>query len=112
MLPKLKLTTAERMYLWRKRKGLDQPEAAACHGMTVSAWREMERGSITRGAPSIRLDSPLTQAEICRILRRRQGLTHHELAKEIGVSSLWLLKMENGRANCHRLAAYWNAQNA
>ena len=41
MLPKLKLTTAERMYLWRKRKGLDQPEAAACHGMTVSAWREI-----------------------------------------------------------------------
>ncbi|AAT69508.1 repressor [Alphaproteobacteria phage PhiJL001] len=45
--------------------------------------------------------------EKCLIYRRRAGKTQREVARDLGVSRLWVNKMENGLESCDQLLWYW-----
>ncbi|MBB76567.1 MAG: hypothetical protein CMJ75_18840 [Planctomycetaceae bacterium] len=51
------------------------------------------------GAPS--------KAEKCWILRRREGMTIEDVAKDMGISRVWVWKMEKGQEDPKELADYW-----
>ncbi len=51
----------------------------------------------------------LTGVEKCILLRKRCGWDQSQLAKELGVSRLWINCMENARRNSARLIEYWRS---
>lgn len=48
--------------------------------------------------------------EILWLYRRRAGKYQREVAAEMGISRLWINKMEMGDANPARLIEYWEAK--
>lgn len=101
------LTPAEKLRLWRLRLGLSQ--RAAGRRFDCSAWTygEMERGALP--APSYAWKGPfeLTDHECCLIYRLRSNMTQKQVAEELGVSRIWVNRMETGKAGCDRLLEYW-----
>jgi len=100
------LTAGERLFLQRRRLGEDQKTAAKKHGVGFIHYGQSER--INRFFP--KHIEPITEVkdyEWCVIVRRRKKLKQRELAEELKVCKLWLLKMETGQIQATRLVQYW-----
>lgn len=105
---KLEISLAESLLLWRRRVGRNQVEAAAYFGATVDHYRSWEAGEHPSKPPRLALGA-LRPYETCYLLRRRRGVTQESLAKAIGCTRLWVIRMEDGSAPCNRLVAYWKS---
>ena len=101
-------TRGELLYLSRLRKGLTVAEMARRRKVDLYTYQQMERGEI-----DCHLREPITPLkpyEICRLLRRRNGMKQKDLAAKMGYSRLWVHKMESGKAPVVWLANFWGIQ--
>lgn len=101
------LTPHEKLRLWRRRLGLSQEEAGRRFGVSGWTFGEMERGD--QPAPSYAWRGPfaLLEHERCLIYRLRAGKEQQEVADGLGVSRVWVNRMERGEESCDRLVWYW-----
>jgi len=98
-------TIPESLILYRRRQKFNQVRAAAKFGVTYDAYRDWEK-------PGSRLGlrqqlGALKPHEVCYLKRRRAGKTQKEIAREVGTSRLWVIRMEAGHAPVGRLRDYW-----
>ena len=102
------LSLKEKLFLWRRRKGFGQKEAADFLNVSVTMLRHIERSHDEKchleNLPELYQLHPI---EICLILRRRAGLTIPDCAEQAGVSRYWYNLMEQGKASENRLLAFW-----
>lgn len=99
-------TRGESLLLWRRRKNLNQVEAAAEYNVHPDRYREWEADKRTTDQPRQHLGQ-LKPHEVCLLLRRRAGKTQREVAAALGCTRLWLIQMESGNAPVERLREYW-----
>ncbi len=99
-------TRGEILLLYRRRKGLNQIDAAKEYGVHPDHYRDWEADRRLDDQPQQHLGQ-LSHNEICYLLRRRSGKTQREVAAAIGCTRLWLIRMEKGKAPIDRLRQYW-----
>jgi hypothetical protein len=101
-------THAELLYLSRMRKRLTVAEMARRRKVDLFTYQQMEQGKID--CPFREPITPLKPHEICRIMRRREGLRQVDVAKAMKCTRLWVHKMESGKAPIVWLANFWGIQ--
>lgn len=106
MVIKVTPTKGESLIIWRRRKGFNQVQAAAEFEVHPDRYRDWEADKRLEHQPRQHL-GPLKPHEVCYLLRRRENKTQREVAQAIGLTRLWLIKMELGEANPERLLEYW-----
>lgn len=99
-------TRGESLLIWRRRQGFNQVEAAAEYGVHPDRYRDWEADRRTADQPRRHLGKLLPH-EVCVLMRRRAGKTQREVAAAIGLTRLWVIKMEEGAAPVDRLREYW-----
>ncbi len=99
-------TAAEQLLVWRRRKGHSQVAAAELTGVTVDTYRDWECGVRETGIPRHAITN-LSTNEVCFLLRRRKGWTQIAVGKLLGVSRLWIHRMEHAQVAYDRLANFW-----
>lgn len=110
-LPTLKyLRQHEKLRLWRLRTGLSQTQAGARFGCSHWVYGEMERGRVDIPPYAWRGEFAIRPHEFCLLSRLRCHLEQEEVARLMGVSRIWVVGMEKGRANCDRLVKFWEAR--
>lgn len=106
------LTRGELMFVYRRRRGLTQVEAAEAAGVGTNQYREWELGEeepTREEVRSMKAGGALEIHEIATTLRRREGMTQPELAEKLGISTNWLCRMEKGEVDMNQgLFDYWN----
>lgn len=103
--PVLTPTRGESLYIWRKRRGLNQVRAARdlhVHPDLYRQWEADQGEDIPR-----KIVGKLKPHEVCTLLRRRAGKTQAALAEEMGLTRYWVVMMENGEGSIDRLLRYW-----
>jgi hypothetical protein len=100
-------TKGESLLLHRRRKGLNQIEAAKEYDVPVDKYRDWEADRRLDDQPRRHLGE-LKPHEVCFLLRRRAGKTQREVAAALGCTRLWVIQMEDGKAPVERLREYWN----
>lgn len=105
--PMIKTTKGESLFLWRRRQGLSQPEAAAQFKVSVDTYREWEADQRTKDQPRQLLGGALKPHEVCVIKRRREKLTQREVGRRMGCTRLWVHQMEAGQGPVERLREFW-----
>lgn len=98
-------THGESLVIWRRRKRLNQIEAAQEFNVHVDKYRDWEADK-GETVPRRHLGKLKTH-EACFLLRRRADMTQRELAVRLGCTRLWLIQMENGTAPTDRLKQFW-----
>lgn len=106
MAAELKPTRGESLLLERRRKAENQLEAAARYGVHVDTYRAWETDERPKDVPHYNAGH-LKPHEVCLLRRRRAGKTQREVAAAIGMTRLWVMKMELGEASIDRLKGYW-----
>lgn len=96
-------TNRERLYICRYRQYWSQRQAAKffkVHSVTYSGW---ERGSSSLPARVIdfveKFNPVLKTHEVCRLLRRRLGLSIVKAAEAYEISHMTIIKIERGQAD-------------
>ena len=102
------LTRGEKLYLHRKRLGMNQVRRCVDLEVGYAQYRAMEVDSSTT-TPPYQSIGPMEERESYMILRRRQGMTKGDLAEAVGCSTEWLRQMESGQASIRRLQEYWES---
>ena len=97
-------TSGERLWLWRKRAGLTQIQAARMIRVGRNHYREMELDR--EPAPFRPLDT--TTELVLALARRRLGKGLRETARLVGVSHRTLLLWE--KEADPRLVGFWKAK--
>jgi len=100
------LTIAEKLFVLRRRAGETQLGQARLLGVPVERYLDWERGH--RPCDFDVADLVLSLPEKCLLVRRRAGFTQRELAARVGCSRRWVNLMEQGQADCVRLAKFWD----
>lgn len=106
MAEEIELTSGEKLFLWRRRKGMSQNQAAKHFKMSRRQYLKMEFDQAP--SPTITLGQ-LTPQEKCIMYRRHSGMTQLEVAEELKVTRLWVNHMENGKGSIDTLLWYWEA---
>ena len=106
----LTLTKGERLLLDRKRRAETQAQAAVRYNVSPKIYGLWERDQYeaSMGIDTSFLLGRLKPHERCLIRRRREQLTQGALAKRMGCSRWWLLRMEQGEAPVRDLVEYWS----
>jgi DNA-binding XRE family transcriptional regulator len=103
-------TDAELLFLWRRRRGYNQKQAADALGYKRQTYVRLEHGrDPIRGKLRRRLKRELTPADCCVLYRRRADWTQAQVAHQMGVSRLWVNRMERGLESCEKLIFFWEA---
>lgn len=104
-----RLTTAERVYLFRVRAGLTQTEIAKKYGMTKLEWRMYETAHPKSSHPpkTIIMKGTPTKPELMAIWRRRHGIPIDEMAIEMGIAHITLNKRESGAGDWEETYNWW-----
>lgn len=109
MADKVRLTPGERLLTWRRRTPMNQDEAARYLGVCRTTYSRMERdlAAVACGGEPFAppLDPPPRPHEVLYLLRRRSGATAAEVAGELCVSRVTLLKWE--KAGDRQLLVWW-----
>lgn len=105
-LKDLKPSASERLIIWRNRKQLSQVDAASAQGVSVDQWRDWEAGRRTHDVPQ-KYPKEIAAYERALIARRRAGVRQKDVAALLGVSRLWVNRMERGLAPPERLVDHW-----
>lgn len=103
-----RLTVGERLLLDRRRRGLNQRQAAAHWNTSYFVYGQWERDQL-EDAPALDLgesDAP-ERFEHCLLYRRRAGYTQARVARELKRCRWWINQMERGEAPCDELLWYW-----
>lgn len=108
MADELKPTRGESLLLERRRKAENQLQAAARYGVHVDTYRAWETDERPEDVPQYNAGH-LKPHEVCLLRRRRAGKTQLEVAAAIGMTRLWVMKMELGEAPIDRLKGYWES---
>jgi transcriptional regulator with XRE-family HTH domain len=99
------LTPGESLLVARRRAGLSQQALGGIYGVgagRVKKWED-DRSDV----PPVSLGQ-IEAREWCFILRRREGLTHHQVAEQLGLKAKWVHRAERGeRANAAPLILFW-----
>lgn len=104
----MRLTDGEKFYIYRRRVGWSQVEAARRFGTgTADAYRALESGQWRVGWRKVPVVQAVTALEKCVLMRRRAGMTQRALAEAIGRSRCWVNQAERGLVNGKRLKQYW-----
>ena len=98
------LTSGETHLIWRRREGLNQSQAAEELGWSVKKYKQAERDVRDEEPRDIR---EVHHHERALVYRRRASQTQREVAAALGVSRLWVNRMERGLADCSPLIEYW-----
>jgi len=103
----MNLLDHEKLLIERRRRGLTQAEQADFDGVPVKQYCAAELGKIK---PAWLRPIHLTPQpwEVCFILRRRSGKSRKQMARKLGVSTVWFTAMEKGHVNYERLTKFWN----
>lgn len=108
------MTRSESLLIWRRRKEWTQFQAAKELKMPVDRYRDFEndRKNVKDNWQEIPTNQELAIGElkpfeVCLLLRKRAGLLQREVAAAIGVTRLWVIRMEEGKENASRLRDYW-----
>lgn len=110
-LPSLRdLRPEEKLRLWRLRMGLSQTQAGERFGCSAWVYGEMERGRCEIPCYAWKGVFAVRPHEFCLLSRLRSGMEQDEVALELGVSRIWVVNMEKGRAQCDRLVSYWEGR--
>lgn len=105
MLTTRDLTDAERLVVFRRRKGQTKAQAAKRCGVTLYRYSAWESGE---SEPDRKVSvGKLEQFEALHALRRRAGASVADMAKAVGVSNWWLTQIEAGAAPVERLLDFW-----
>lgn len=107
----LVLTPGEILFLWRKRKMLNQEEAAKLSDCSIFNYKKAEYDEPIEGFRYSRLvvfdPNNIHDHEKCMIHRRRSDKLQRQIAKATGVSRTWINRQEKGLEDCSKLLAYW-----
>lgn len=98
-------THGESLVIWRRRKRLNQVEAAKEFNVHVDKYRDWEADK-GETVPRRHLGKLKTH-EVCYLMRRRVDMTQRELAVRSGCTRLWVIMMEDGTAPADRLKHFW-----
>lgn len=110
------LTHGERLFVWRRREGLSQKQAAKHWKVTLPVYREWEAVIPTGGdtevpnppVVSLKKLGSLKPHEAFTMLRRRFEVSQATLAETLGVTQNYLCLMERGKTpSLARLEQYW-----
>lgn len=105
------LTKNEKLIVVRRRLGQNQQERAEILGVPLGRYRQWEMGATNLmynyRCPDTALHG-VTEAEHLFILRKRAGFSQKEIAEAMGVSDVWVRKMEAGVGNLKRLQEFWD----
>ena len=97
----LEVSHGEWLTIKRRREGLDQLEMAGKMELTRHQYQAKEAN--VHG----KLKRRLKGHEAAFLLRRRAKKPQSAVAKEIGVSRLWVNRMEMGLEDAGRLLDFW-----
>ena len=118
------LSTGERLYLARRRLRETHHQAAERWGVCQEVYLNWEADRPGRLRPDMSKLPKLepTPAESCMLARKRWNgklgfnrkdkVNQGTLASILGLTRLWICRMECGREDCTRLVEYWNQQHA
>jgi DNA-binding XRE family transcriptional regulator len=108
------LTPSERLILARRRMGFNQQEMAALLGIAPFTYGRMERGEVPLDYDKIDqhklpLEEALSPSEKAHFYRLRSDPTvgQSKIAEDLGVSRIWVNRMERGLVSADRLVQYW-----
>jgi len=103
------ITRGEALYLLRKRKNLNQTEAAKIEGVNRADYGAWETGKQEyTGSRNILTVKDLVTHEFCVIARRREGIRQRDLSAAIKKSRYWVVLMEAGEKDCSPLVEHWS----
>jgi transcriptional regulator with XRE-family HTH domain len=109
-----RISAAEQLLIWRKRANLNQREMAKRFGVSRNRYSQFENYNLNMlEEPTLLFDlkeyavGPLRANERCLLYRRRCGVNQRQVANHIGLSRLWVNRMERGIVDCSRLIEYW-----
>lgn len=106
----VRYTRGEKLRIWRRRANLTQTQAAKRFGVTFQVYREWEHDlDVSKAQPSVQVRG-VKSHELATIMRERAGLCQKQLADRIGMSRIWVCKMERGATNDRALRQYWNIE--
>jgi len=106
----MRITRAEHLYLQRRRMGLTQAQMATRLEMKRWEYQTYEAGQTEIPARHVSSNLKPGLLEQFILKRRRRGWTQEDLAEELGVSRIWVNKMEGGSASPQRLVDFWADQ--
>jgi len=103
----LSVTGPEALYIQRRRLSISQAERAA--QLTIPEYLYVDYENEKRDVPSKLVPKmhKLSDIEECVLKRRRCSMTQGDVAKELGMSRLWINRMEQGIEPAERLIQYW-----
>lgn len=96
----------ERLYIYRRRARLKIHQLARMLAISNTQYMRWERGEAWENCPDIDVGE-LSQMEVCILLRRRAGLTIHQLAERWGKSHSAVDRMEHELIRTDDLIEYW-----
>ena len=107
------LTNGEQLFVFRRRRGVTQAQAAKILDVSTNQYRDWETDVDHASRSTVRDlktdGSSLVECEIATTMRRRKGIKQPVLADELGISTNWLCRMEKGDVNMNDdLLNYWN----
>jgi len=105
MATELTLSRGEALLVERRRRGLNQVRAAGEWEVHPDKYREWEADR-RDDTPEVEVGE-LKPHEVCYLKRRRSGKTQREIAAALGLTRLWVIMMEDGKAPVDRLVEYW-----
>lgn len=101
------LTDSERFLLYRRRMNWTQREMAEKFSLHRNTYGRIEKGQNMMGVVEVPVIEELAPCEWCFLTRRRLGLSQQECADKMGISRVWLNKMEIGKTSCDALIRFW-----
>ena len=105
------LSTREKLFIWRKREGLSQNDAAKHFGVSrneYTSWERMEEAMMRIPLTVSRVQTKtLTPQERCVVHRRRAGMNQREVADALGLCRYTINLKETGKLPVDDLIAYW-----
>ena len=105
-LPKVYPSRGETRYFARRREGMTQQEVAEANQMPVKAYRLLEKDK--GGTPrEERLAGGLRRNERLTLFRKRANLSQQAVADALGVTKVWVGRMEAGDVDNTPLENYW-----
>lgn len=105
-----KLTSGEKLLIWRRRMDWNQAEAAGHFGVSIFAYVLAEYDNKPDFPYKKNVVITLRDNEKCLIHRRRNEMTQYEVADEMGICRNWVRLQEMGTVSCDKLLQFWNGK--
>jgi DNA-binding transcriptional regulator YiaG len=98
----MRLTHGEKLFLIRRRRGMNQDAFGARWGLTHDHLTKLERDMAPMPANMLPLKIRPTEGEIITVMRRRLGWTIKGLARYMRASHVTVIRAERGEGDVER----------